>query len=157
VKISNIKVTKWDGKFEDSGSGTTNGGEDSIQLANEDKVSGRLETIQDGKVKLSSAYAELNIPMERIGQLDMAPAHSEQAKPDPSDVRAYFPEGGSITMQLTQWDAKGCIGSSPNFGKATFSPDAFARIMFNLPAQQQNEGADDSGGEVDGVDAVDHE
>ena len=146
-------MTKWDGKFEDSSSPASQGDQDSIQLANEDKVSGRLESIQDGKVKLSSAYAELNIPLERVSQVDLAAAKSDQAKPDPSDVRAYFPEGGSITMQLTQWDAKGCVGTSPNFGKATFSPDAFAKIMFNLPAQQQNQAEDDS--EMDSVGGVD--
>ena len=60
-------------------------------------------------------------------------------------------------MQLTQWDAKGCTGSSPNFGKASFSPDAFARIMFNLPAQQQNQDSDDSDMDSDSPDQGDHD
>jgi len=145
VKISNIKVSKWDGKFDDSsstaGDKTT---EDSVELANEDKVSGHLVSIQDGKAKFSSSYADLSIPLERIEQVNLSSAHSEEAKPAASDVRAYFPDGGSITMQLMQWDAKGCTGSSSNFGKASFSPDAFARILFNLPEQQQDANADDS-------------
>jgi hypothetical protein len=146
VKISNIKVSKWDGKFDDSSAAAGDKtSEDAVQLANEDKVSGHLESIEDGKAKFASSYAELNIPLERIDQVDLASAHSEQAKPAPSDVRAYFPEGGSVTMQLMRWDAKGCTGSSPNFGKASFSPDAFARILFNLPAQQQDANSDDSG------------
>jgi hypothetical protein len=135
VKVSNIKVSKWNGKFDDSSSDAKTD-TDAVQLANEDKVTGHLESIQDGKAKFSSDYAELNIPIERIEQIDLSTAHSDQAKPAPSDVRAYFPEGGSVTMQLTQWDAKGCKGSSVNFGAATFSADAFTRIMFNLPAQQ---------------------
>jgi hypothetical protein len=159
VKISNIKVSKWDGRFDDSSSPDTQTDQDAMQLANEDKVSGHLESIQDGKAKLSSAYAELNIPMERIEQVDMATAHSDQAKPTPSDVRAYFPEGGSVTMLLDSWDPKqGCIGSSPNFnGKASFTPNAFTRILFNLPAQQQDQNADDSGVDSDGVDQGDKE
>jgi hypothetical protein len=144
VKISNIKVSKWNGKFDDSSSATEKTSEDTVQLANEDKVSGHLVSIQDGKAKFSSSYAELNIPLERIEQVDLSSDHSDQAKQAPSDVRAYFPEGGSVTMQLTHLDAKGCTGSSPNFGKATFSPDAFSRIMFNLSAQQQNANSDDS-------------
>ena len=145
VKISNIKVSKWNGKFDDSNNTTEKTSEDTVQLANEDKVSGHLISIQDGKAKFSSSYAELNIPIERIGQIDLSSDHSDQAKQASSDVRAYFPEGGSVTMQLAHWDAKGCTGSSPNFGKATFSPDAFSRIMFNLSAQQQNANSDDSG------------
>jgi hypothetical protein len=144
VKISNIKVSKWDGRIDNAPAPGGPADQDSVQLANKDRVSGNLESIQDGKAKLSSAYAELTIPVGRINEVDMAVAHSDQAKPAPSDIRAYFPGGGIVTMQLTQWDAKGCVGSSPNFGQATFSPDAFERILFNLPAQQQNQSPDDS-------------
>jgi hypothetical protein len=157
VKISNIIVSKWNGKFDDSSNATPAGEQDSVQLANEDKVSGRLESIQDGKAKLASAYAELNIPLDRISQLDLAASHSDQAKPNPSDVRAYFPEGGSVTMQLYQWDTRACTGYSPNFGQASFSPNAFTRILFNLPAQQQNQDSDDSNPDSDSPDQGDHD
>jgi hypothetical protein len=157
VRISNIKVSKWDGKFDDSAGSTAKTDQDTVQLANEDKVTGGLESIQDGKARLSSTYAELNIPLERVEQIDLATAHSDQAKPQASDVRAYFPEGGSLTMQLSQWDAKGCTGTSPNFGKASFLPDAFARIMFNLPAQQQNQDSEDSDMDSDSPDQGDHD
>jgi len=152
VRLTDIKVSKWDGKFDETANPDAQSDEDAVQLANEDRVSGHLEAIQDGKAKLSSAYAELSIPLDRIDEVDFATAHADQAKPDPSDVRAYFPEGGSITMQLNQWDTKGSTGSSPNFGKAIFSSGAFARILFNLPAQQQNQDADDSGSDNDNPD-----
>lgn len=154
VKVSNIKVSKWDGKFDDS-SAAANTNDDCVQLVNGDKVTGLLESIQDGNAKFSSSYAELNIPLERIGQIDLASAHSKQAKAGVSDVRAFLPEGGVITLQLTQWDQKGCIGSSPNFGKANFSPDAFARILFNLPAQP-NQDSEDSEPDSSSPDQSDH-
>ena len=75
----------------------------------------------------------------------------------PENIRAYFPEGGNVTMQLTQWDAKGCTGTSPNFGKATFSPDAFAKITFNLNAQPPSSDSDDAGMEPDAGDQTDHD
>jgi len=145
VKISNIKVSKWDGKFEDTTTPENKGGEDSVQLANEDKVTGHLVSIQDGKAKFSSAYADLDIPLDRVEQIDLSGAHATQAPAAPADVRAYFPGRGSVTMQLTHWDSKGGMGSSPNFGKASFSPDAFAKILFNLPSHQQSTDPDDSG------------
>ncbi|HEX4084437.1 MAG TPA: hypothetical protein VHY22_05990 [Chthoniobacteraceae bacterium] len=150
VRISNIKVSKWDGKFDDSDSPDEKTTDDTVQLANEDKVTGKLESIQDGKAKFSSSYAELNIPLERIEQVDLSGAHTDQAQQGASDVRAYFQEGGSVTMQLAQWDASGCTGSSPNFGKATFSPDAFSRIVFNLSAHQENGAPDDSAADNSG-------
>jgi hypothetical protein len=158
VRLTGIKVSKWDGKFDESVSPDTESEEDAVQLANEDRVSGRLEAIQDGKAKLSSAYAELSIPLDRIEHVDFATAHEDKAKPDPSDVRAYFPEGGSVTMQLDQWDAtKGSAGSSANFGKASFSPGAFARILFNLPAQLQNQDAGNAGEDSDSGEEGDHD
>jgi len=97
-----------------------------------------LESIQDGKAKFSSDYAELTIPLERIDEVDLANANAGDAKATPTDVRAWLPDGGNVTMQLTQWDAKTCTGTSPNFGTATFSPDAFARIEFNLQAPERS-------------------
>src|SRR5581483_1891403 len=95
VKISNIKVSRWDGKFDYSTNAGQNSADDSVELANEDKVTGKLESIQDGKAKFSSSYAELNIPLERVEQIDMAGVHADQATAGAADVRACFPEGGS--------------------------------------------------------------
>jgi len=157
VKVSNIKVSKWDGKFDDSSGTLAKTDSDTVQLANEDKVTGHLLSIEDGKGKFTSSYADLSIPLDRISQIDLATDHTDQAKSAPSDVRAYFAGGGSVTMQLMQWDDKGCTGASPNFGKASFSPDAFAKILFNLPTQQQNQDSEESDFDSDSPDQGDHD
>lgn len=153
VRISNIKVTRWDGKFEDSSVAEAGTDMDTVELANEDKVSGQLENIRDGSAKFSSEYADMTIPLQRIAELHLATAHSSQAATNPSDVKANFPDGGSITMQLRQWDAKGCTGTSPNFGTAAFSPNAFSCIFFNLQSSDPNSvGADNSAPDSDAPD-----
>jgi hypothetical protein len=153
VKISGIKVARWNGKFDESASPTGKTGSDTVQLANDDKVTGHLESIQDGKAKFSSDYAELTIPLERVEELDLANTSAGQATAAPANVRAWLPDGGNITMQLTQWDAKTCTGSSPNFGTATFSPDAFSRIEFNLQAPERSApDADNSAPDTDNTD-----
>jgi hypothetical protein len=153
VRISAIKVSSWNGKFDESASPTGKTGSDSVQLANDDKVTGHLESIQDGKAKFSSDYAELTIPLERIEYLDLANTGSGQAKSASTNVKAWLPDGGNITMQLTQWAAKTCTGSSPNFGTATFSPDAFTRIEFNLQAPERNAAdVDNSNTDTDNTD-----
>jgi len=156
VKISNIKVSKWDGKFEDAPAPGDASAQDAVELANNDKVSGGLESIKDGLAKFSSSYAELSIPLGRVSEVDFASAHSSVVKEKAGDVRAYFAEGGNVTMQLTGWDAKGAAGASPNFGTATFSPDAFSRLLFNLPAQEQNS-SDDAGLDNDSPDQGDQQ
>jgi hypothetical protein len=154
VKLSNIKVEKWDGKFDDSGPQSNPADQDFVQLANQDKVSGTLESIQDGKAKLASSYAELSIPIERLSEVDFSSAHTEQARPEPSDIRADLPDGGSVTFSLDHMDVKGLFGTSLNFaGQIVFTPGAITRIEFNLPAQQQLQDSQQDTLETEGVDA----
>jgi hypothetical protein len=152
VKISNIKVTKWDGKFDDTSATADKSTNDSVELANDDKVTGHLISIEDGKAKFSSAYADLNIPLERVEEVDMAAAQATQAPQSPADVRATFAEGGTVTMQLTQWDDKSCAATSANFTKANFNPVAFSRILFNLTSQPQPSDTDDISSDSDAPD-----
>jgi len=133
AKISGIKVSSWDGKPEDdSTASTVKSKEDSIKMANSDRVSGKLKKIEDGKAIFASSYADLTIPLDRIEQIDMSSDGADQAKKNADDVRAYFADRGSITIELQSWDEKKVTASSPNFGTAVFSPDAFQRVQFNL-------------------------
>ena len=143
VKITNIKVVPWDGKFEDSSGKEESTPDDTVKLANQDKVTGQLKEIRDGKVKFASSYAELNIPLERIQEMDFASAKAEQPKPAAGAVRVVLPDDGSLTLDTLSWNAKACTGASANFGKASFSPGAFTRILFNLTNQPSGDDSDD--------------
>ena len=99
AKVSNIKVSAWDGKLEDAHAAADQSKEDSIKMANSDKVSGKLKKIEDGKVIFASSYADLTIPLDRIEQIDMSTQGADKPKQNPNDVRAYFADRGSITMQ----------------------------------------------------------
>ncbi len=147
AKISNIKVVAWDGKLDEAATpGSDKAKEDSIKMANSDKVSGKLKSIADGKVMFTSSYADLTIPLDRIEQIDMSADGADQAKKGSNDVKAYFADRGSVTMALDSWDAKQVSANSPNFGKAVFSPDAFQRLQFNLGKQPAPDDALDAGG-----------
>lgn len=143
VKITNIKAVPWDGKFEDSSGKVEATPDDTVKLANQDKVTGQLKEIRDGKVKFASSYAELNIPLERIQEMDFASAKAEQPKPAAGAVRVVLPDDGSLTLDTLSWNAKACTGASANFGKASFSPGAFTRILFNLTNQPSGDDSDD--------------
>src|SRR6185369_11573416 len=43
VRIKNLRITQWDGKFEDIGTPATSDKEDFVLLANNDKVKGKLK------------------------------------------------------------------------------------------------------------------
>lgn len=134
VKISNIVVASWDGQVE-SVKVADKPKEDSIKMANQDKVSGKLKSIENGKALFASSYADLTIPLDRVEIITMSTEGTDLAKRGTSDVRAYFAGRGSITMTLESWDGKEAVSTSPNFGKATFAPAAFQRLKFNLNRQ----------------------
>lgn len=155
VRITDIKATPWDGKFEDSTNKEEKSQDDTVKLANQDKVTGQLKGIQDGKVTFASSYAELKIPMDRIQEMDFAAAKATTPKAAAGSVRVMLPEEGSITMDALSWEAKSCTGLSPNFGKAIFLPGAFSRILFNLSKQPAAGDAEDFPGDATGGDGGD--
>ena len=150
VKVSNIRVTDWDGKFEEPSGKAGKTKDDLVKLVNNDKISGTLKSIKDGKMTFETTFAPLTVPIERIDQIDLSTEKSEKAPANPTDVRVVFAGRGTLTLQLERWDDQQVSGSSSNFGKAKFSPAAFALIQFNLdkqkPEPEMVEPAGDGGG-----------
>ncbi len=142
VKISGIRVTEWDGKIPanlPAASGKI--AEDFARLVNNDSISGALKGIKDGKIAFTTSFASLDIPLERVGQIELAQAKPTKPALVPGEVRATFAGRGSITFTLESWDANQVSGYSPNLGRVKFSPAAFSQIEFNL--DKQKAGGDD--------------
>jgi hypothetical protein len=132
VKVSGIKVATWDGRLDEPQGAGAKSKEDSVKLENRDRVSGKLKSIEEGKALFASSYADLTIPLARVEEISMSSEGAEPPKRNGSEVRAFFSNRGSVTMDIESWDGKQAVASSPNFGKAVFSPDAFQRLQFNL-------------------------
>jgi hypothetical protein len=132
IKLSNLRVAEWDGKLEEPSGALAKTKEDTVRLVNNDKVSGSLQTIRDGVLAFTTSFATMSIPFQRVAQIQMAGEKVEQAKRNAGDVRAFFTQRGNVTFQLEQWDDQQVTGSSQNFGKLKFVPEAFQTIQFNL-------------------------
>ena len=134
VKLSNLRVSDWDGQMEKISTNAPDPNLDLARLRNGDRVNGSIQSIRNGKLTVDTGASKLEIPLARLRQLDFAGRKGEVAKSQPDDVRVFFPRGESLTFHLEKWDAQGVIGSSPNFGKVKFDPTAFARIEFMAKA-----------------------
>jgi hypothetical protein len=146
AKISNLRVSEWDGKFEDQSAASAKSKEDLVKLANNDKISGALKTIKDGKMSFNTAFATLDVPIERVAQIELSGEKSDKVGQKAGDVRAVFVDRGTVTFQLERWDDQQVVGNSPNFGKVKFLPTAFTMIQFNLDKVKTPEGdAGDAG------------
>ncbi len=155
VKVSNIKVSKWDGKFDDSSAAAN---------TNDDSRPTRQRRQGHGPPRIDPGWQrQILILLRRIEY----PARAHRT--DRSCQRS-FQAGKSRGLRRTRLSCrrvasspcnsrngtrKDALGSSPNFGKANFSPDAFARILFNLPAQP-NQDSEDSEPDSSSPDQSDH-
>lgn len=134
LKLSNLRITEWDGQF-DERSSNERGAADLTKLRNRDKVTGNVEAYRDGKFTIASENSKLQVPMERVKQIETPGKKIEVPKEEPSEITAYFRNGAPINFKIEHWDEKGIVASSSNFGKAIFTPSAFGRIVFKVRAQ----------------------
>lgn len=130
VKIENIKVTEWDGLFEDKESPLPPAKHDLAKLRNGDRATGNVAAIQNGLISMTVLDRKLEIPFTRAKEIAFARERSTRPDQMPLDVRAHFARNGSLTLQLEKWDAESFTATSPIFGKATFHPRAFTRFEF---------------------------
>ena len=159
-RISGIKVAQWDGVSEatpeqragmmrgmgmgwGNGFGGMNGEEPKpatpdkskegrMELANGDSLMGDVTSVTDGMVSVKTPLGDVKMPVSRIRSVPMKKADLERCIRRNGDIRAWFGDGNSIVFRLDGVGEGTLIGSSQNFGKATFKLSAFNRIEFNI-------------------------
>ena len=132
VKFGKLRVTEWDGQFDEPSGLAANSKDDFARLRNGDKLAGTVENVRGEKVDFLTAGKTLEIPWARVKEIELGGKLAARAKQQPGDVRAYFARRGMMTFQLERWDNQRVVANHPNFGKATFDPAAFLRLEFNL-------------------------
>jgi hypothetical protein len=133
IKLSNLRIAEWNGKLEEKTTNAPPDKEDLAKLLNGDTVSGNVELFRDGKITFSIKNRKLDIPFGRVTQLQFASEKSERVDEARPVLRGFFHGGGRATFRVERWDNEGVVGSSPNFGRATFAPETFERIQLNTP------------------------
>jgi hypothetical protein len=131
LRLSHLKISQWEGRSEPESfdTPTTN---DAVHFLNHDQAAGNIESIQDGKAKLNLAGTVLDVPLERVTQIEFAATNSPPDSSSPWQVRAHFPGGGSVSFQLEKWAEDAVSGRSAIFGTLAFQPRAIRELEFNL-------------------------
>jgi hypothetical protein len=144
LRLSNIRVSEWDGRFEPDSMTNLPTDLDIVFLANRDKVFGKVLSIEPTKATVEAKQTKLDIPLERVTQIRFAKAASE-TNLFARDVRATFPGGESVVFKLEQWDSartNGVKGVSRTFGPLAFDPQKIRQLQFNLERTLVTEDAD---------------
>ncbi|MSR66923.1 MAG: hypothetical protein EXS24_06075 [Pedosphaera sp.] len=131
MKVSQIRIMEWDGAISAPADQVTgNGKEDFLRLGNSDTMSGTVKAYKDGKVIFANSFAALEIPIERVGLIELA---TPAVKPAPllGESRATFQGYGKVSFQLQNWKDGKVTMVSPTFGSAVFDATVFSAIEFN--------------------------
>jgi hypothetical protein len=129
IRISSIRVTEWDGTIEDAGAPVTADKEDGVVLLNKDKLAGKLLGVKEGKVQIKTAFADLNIPLERVSRFSLVSAKTAPVA-TANATRLYFKDFGRVTLNLERWNDQTVEGTSSVFGQSKINTAALKLVEF---------------------------
>lgn len=148
LKIRNILISKWDGRIPNAAAETEENVKDNIVFSNDDKVTGKLKTIENGQITFETEFASLNVPVDRARSIRFSNEGAQVAKRNTNDIKAFFTSDESITIDVQKIADGKISGKSENFGNADFLLNAFKKIALNIyaePAEDEKEGNSDTG------------
>jgi hypothetical protein len=149
-RVSNIRVTTWDGRLDTGTAAAAAVAEDTVRLGNNDKISGTIKSIAKGEVVMATSFMEMKVPLERVAQIDFAEPQTEKPHRQAGDVRAVFLDGSRFTLAMEKLTDQALIGSAESCGRVSTALDAFSRIQFRIYEARPASGAGDEWGEGDG-------
>ena len=130
VKISNFRVSKWNGVLDDEANEAPDPSHDVVLLESGAKNSGAVVGIADGKISLLTAGGSTSVLLAEATAIEFARFQGEAPPPRAVNAHATFRQGGGVSFELLGWRPDGIAGISPDFGKVTFDPAAFVRLQF---------------------------
>ncbi len=137
IRFSNILVRKWDGTIR----GEPKDGakkkpqpkakKQSIVLANEDIVEGKVNKVTDSIMEVSTSFGKILIPINRVHSFDIS-GKKDEIRMMSKDLRAHFPDGDYITIQPQKLNGKTLTAYSQAFGTLEFDIESFSRLEFDI-------------------------
>lgn len=137
LKLSNLRVTKWNGLLEADLGNAPELTHDLLTMETGSRLSGTVGDIANGQISLTTTNGPLEVPMVKAASIEFAHAPADVGRLEGTVVRAMFARGGAISCQLVSWSAEGVVLASPEFGRARFNPEVFSRLQF-VPADARN-------------------
>lgn len=135
MRLSNLKVSEWDGRDDTQAPQTKPKDVQVVNLVNSDQAEGKLLSIAQGRVTMQTEFAPLKIPVERITDIYMRPGQPA-TNVLANEIRANFLGGGSVTFTVENWSTEKVTGTNRNFGHVSLNPAWIQLLQFNLNRAQ---------------------
>jgi hypothetical protein len=133
IKLSHLRVTHWDGIFDEPAADVTH---DVFWPENGQQTAGAIDLISNGKMAARTAHGPVEIPLARLKAITFTHRQTSPPQTQPATVRATFAQGGALTFILETWRPDEMIIRSADFGKAGINPAAFTRLQFLSPEKK---------------------
>ena len=130
VRLSGLKVTEWDGQFEELITNSLTLKQDAAKLRNGDRMTGLIDGVKDGKLALITKGTRIEGPLARVLQIEMARTNLASASLKDGEVRAYFEQGGHLRLSVEKLDTNGLTARSTALGLLHFQPSSFNRLRW---------------------------
>ncbi len=143
LKLSNMRLTALDGRYEPEIGTNSPATNDVVFLANRDRVTGKIEGIHEGKIKVLSRTTHLEIPVERVVQMVLAKSQAAPVVQSPWMVRAKLAGGENLMLDIHQLQSGQLRGFNANFGKIEVDTGSLRQLEFNL--ERLASGTDETG------------
>lgn len=108
-----------------------------IVLSNGDTVSGKVGKVENDTMQIETKYTPINIPLNRIQSLSLG-NDGEQPIMKNGDIRAWFHQGGHVTLKLETLKDGKVSGYSQAVGNVSFDLSAFRKIDFQIYNPEAN-------------------
>ena len=133
VRVSNLRVEEWDGRFKGPPTHPIGAKDDLVKLINNDRMQGRVNGIEGGKLNVTTVEGGFPVPLDRVKQIEPATSKTAADMPLEHRMRAHFSDGSRLTFKLNRWATDGVEAQSPSFGNATFKSGSIIRLEFQPP------------------------
>ena len=130
MKLSDIRVAEWDGRYEPELLTNAPPDVDIVFLANRDKVMGQVNSLSDATLNVETRQGPLEIPVERITQVYFRADGTAPEFLIPQPVRMIFPGGEKLGLSLDRWAGGQVAGTSSLFGPVSFDSERIRQLTF---------------------------
>lgn len=130
MRLTHLRATEWDGRFEAPPSLPPNAEQDFALLASRQRVDGVLQSIDSGKIAMQTAEGLVTIPWRDAIHVELAPAKAAPLTPEAGHSRGWLDTVRSVGFALEKWEDNRIRATSPNFGTLEIDASAFRQIEF---------------------------
>lgn len=130
VRLRNIKVRQWDGRFDLPPSLPSNATSDLVVLPSMSAHRVSLGSIKDGKAFVQGGNLLPEVELDLISQIELGPAHLKTNRVNGISVKAWFNDTQFLTLGVKRIEDGTMKAVSPNMGEVELDMKYVPRLSF---------------------------